>query len=179
MNVDLYAIKSLSGGTLHGFDIKRKKLIKQVYTYQDAIDRFTILGRNTLFPTELQISNPSIRIDGYSDEKVLDNLWFGNWFKEYCNQQVVHITVDGHTKRKAGGMIRIIWPSHQEGESGTTSYNKEIFNKTLDGRFLIKSVTNYFDKNSSFGWQQKLVCIKNGYTSSPNPNLIPAKNKNL
>jgi len=180
LNIDLNAIKSLSGGTLMGWDIKRKKLIKQVYTYEDAVDKFTILGRNTLFPTELQISKTTVKVDGYSNEGIMDNLWFGNWYKEYCNQQLVHITVDGHTKRQVGGMIRVIWPSHQEGESNTVSYNKETFNKQLDGRFLIKSITNYFSKDIPMtGWQQKLVCIKNGYTSSPNPNLIPAKNKNL
>jgi len=179
LNIDLAAIKSLSGGTLLGWDIKRKKLIKQEYVYQDAVDRFTILGRKTLFPAEMQISHPTVRIDGYSDEKMLDNIWFGNWVKEYTNQQQVHITVDGHTKRKAGGMIRIIWPSHEDGVTDSMSYTKETFNKQMDGRFMIKSITHYFDKRLSMGWQQKLVCIKNGYSASPNPNLVPAKKINL
>jgi hypothetical protein len=179
LNVDLNAIKSLSGGTVLGWDIRRKKLIKQEYTYQDAVNRFTVLGRYTLFPEELQISKPTIKIDGYSDEVILDNIWYGNWVKEYANQQHVHITVDGHTQRKCGGMIRVIWPSHAEGETDSVSYNTESFNKTLDGRFLIKSITHYFDKRLSKGWQQKLVCIKNGYTNSPNPNLIKSVNKNV
>ncbi len=180
LNVDFTAIKSLSGGTLLGWDIKRKKLIRRDYTYQDAVGRYTILGKKTLFPIETVIEKNTDTIDGYSNEKILDNIWYGNWIKEYSNQQQIHLTVNGNTQRKVGGMIRVIWPSHDDGvSSDSASYTKESFNKQLDGRFLIKSITHYFDKRLSYGWQQKLVCIKNGYTNSPNPNLIPAKKVNL
>lgn len=180
LTVDFTAIKSLSGGTLLGWDIRRKKLIRRDYTFQDAVNRYTILGRKTLFPVETVILKTVDTVDGYSDEAVLDNIWYGNWVKEYTNQQQVHLTVNGHTKRKVGGMIRVIWPSHDDGDSSDgVSYAKESFNKQLDGRFLIKSITHYFDKRLSYGWQQKLVCVKNGYTNSPNPNLIPAKKMNL
>ena len=178
-NVDLNALKSLSGGTLMGWDIRRKKLIKQVYTYEDAVKRFTILGRKTLFPTQLKITNPMIKIDGYSDEIFLDNLWYGNWIREYTNQQQVHFTVNGHTKRKTGGLIRVIWPSHQDEAEDMVSYDREAFNKQLDGKYVIKSITHYFDKRLPMGWQQKLVCVKNGYTDSINPDLVPAQKKNV
>ena len=176
-NVDLNALKSIAGGTLLGFDIKRKKFIKRVYTYQDAINKFTILGKKTLFPDELIIDHPPVEIDGYSSENILDNLWYGNWVKEYAHQQLVHINVEGHPKRMCGGMIRIVWPSHSE--SNENQYSGEYFNKQMDGRYLIKSITHYFDKSLSYGWQQKLVCIKNGYKDSPNPRLIDSIKRNL
>lgn len=176
-NVDLNALKSISGGTMYGYDIRRKKLIKRVYTYKDAINRYTILGKKTLFPAELNIDHPMQEVDGYSDENILDNLWYSGWIKEYVKQHLVHITVDGHSQRKCGGMIRIIWPSHDEPDSRT--YGGEYFNKQMDGRYLVKSITHYFDKNLSYGWQQKLVCIKNGYKDSPNPRLIDAVKRNL
>lgn len=179
VNVDLNALKSLSGGTVLGYDIRRKKLIKQVYTYQDAVDRFTILGRKTLFPVELNITHPMIRVDGYSNEDILDNLWFGNWIREYTNQQQVHLTVNGHTKRKVGGLIRVIWPSHDDQADGVKSYEREAFNRQWDGKYIIKSITHYFQRNSTYGWQQKLVCVKNGYTDSFNPSLVNATKKNV
>ena len=76
-----------------------------------------------------------------------------------------------------GGMIRIVWPSHSE--SNENQYSGEYFNKQMDGRYLIKSITHYFDKSLSYGWQQKLVCIKNGYKDSPNPRLIDSIKRNL
>ena len=178
LTVDLAALKSLSGGTLLGWDIRRKKLIKQVYTYQDAIDRFTILGKKTLFPIELNLDHPTVKVDGYSDEAILDNIWYGNWVKEYAHQQLVHLTVNGHEKRHCGGMIRVVWPTHQE-VGDVPQHKREYFNRQMDGRYLIKSITHYFDKNLTYGWQQKLVCIKNGYKESPNPNLVLAKKRNL
>lgn len=175
--VNLNSLQSLSGGTLLGWDIRRKKLIKRDFSYQDAIKKFTVLGRKTLFPEEIILNKPVTKVDGYSDEVILDNIWFGNWVKEYAHQQLVSITVDGHTQRKAGGMIRIIWPTHEE--SDELMYKGEVFNKQMDGRYMVKSVTHYFDKSLSYGWQQKLVCIKNGYKDSPNPNLVLAQNMNL
>lgn len=179
LTVDLVALKSLSGGTLLGWDIRRKKLIKRDYTYQSAIDRFTILGKKTLFPTELNLDHSTVRVDGYSDEIILDNIWYGNWVKEYAHQQLIHLTVNGHEKRHAGGMIRIVWPTHQEEGDVAQANKREFFNKQMDGRYLIKSITHYFDKDLSYGYQQKLVCIKNGYSDSANPNLVPAKKRNL
>ena len=180
-NVDLSSLKTLTGGKALGYDSKRKKLIKQEYTYQDALSRYTLLGKFSLFPSSLEISKPVIIIDGCHDEKILDNIWYGNWIKEYSNQLLVSITVDGHVDRHAGGMIRIIWPSHAEKDSvsGLWTPKEEEFNKQLDGRYMVKSITHYFDKNQSYGWQQKLVCIKNGYKDTFNKNLIPASKKNL
>ena len=176
-NVDLNALKTISGGTLLGWDIRRKKLIKREYTYLDAVKKFTVLGKKTLFPSELNITRPVIEVDGYSNEVIMDNLWYGNWVREYAHQQLVHITVDGHPQRKVGGMIRIVWPSHSEPTD--TTYGGEYFNKQMDGRYMVKTVTHYFDKSLSYGWQQKLVCIKNGYKDSPNPRLIDAVKRNL
>lgn len=176
--IDLNALSSLSGGVLKGYDIRRKKLIKRDFTYTDAVGRFTVLGKKTLFPSDIILNRPITKVDGYSDETIMDNIWFGNWVKEYAHQQLVSITVDGHPQRKAGGMIRIIWPTHAEA-GDELSYRGEVFNKQMDGRYMVKSVTHYFDKSLSYGWQQKLVCIKNGYKDSPNPNLVPAKNTNL
>lgn len=171
LHVDLNSLKSLSGGTLLGFDVRRKKLLRQDYDYQSAIDRFTILGRKTLFPEDMFVDRPKKQIDGYSDEAVLDNIWYGNWIREYCNQQLVEITVQGHESRHAGGLIRIIWPSFSD--------TKEVLNKQMDGKYLVKSVTHYLSNNVTGGYKQKLVCIKNGYGESPNKKLVKSKKFNV
>ncbi|KFZ26488.1 MAG: hypothetical protein KQ78_01300 [Candidatus Izimaplasma bacterium HR2] len=171
LHLDLTALKSLSGGSLLGYDIKRKKLIRRNYSYTDAIDRFTILGRKTLFSSDMFIDRPRKQIDGCSDEQILDNIWYGNWIKEYCNQQLLEITVQGHEMRHAGGLIRILWPSYYE--------ETEVQNKQMDGKYLIKSITHYLSNNVTGGYKQKLVCIKNGYGDSSNKNLVKSKKFNM
>lgn len=170
LHVDLTALKSLSGGTLLGYDIRRKKLIRRDYTYTDAIDRFTILGRKSLLPNNLFIDRPRKQVDGYSSEEILDNIWYGNWIKEYCNQQLLEITVQGHERRHAGGLIRILWPSKEE---------KSVQNKQMDGKYLVKSITHYLSNNVTNGYKQKMVLIKNGYGDSPNKDLVKAKKFNV
>jgi len=170
-HVDLIALRSLSGGTLLGYDIRRKKLIRQDYDYESAIKRFTILGRKTLYPKGLFIERPRKTIDGYSNEDILDNIWYGNWIKEYCHQQLLEITVQGHEQRHCGGLIRILWPSYDE--------EKEVQNKQMDGKYLIKSITHYFSNKVDNGYKQKIVCIKNGYGESSNKELVPSKKFNI
>ena len=171
LHVDLNALKSLSGGTLLGYDIKRKKFLRQEYDYMSAIDKFTILGKKTLFPKDIFVENPISKIETYGDEKVLDNIWYGNWIKEYCQQQLLEITVQGHERRHVGGMIRILWPSQDE--------EKEIQNRQMDGKYLVKSITHYFGNNVIGGYKQKMTCIKNGYGESPNKKLVKSKKFNV
>lgn len=171
LHVDLKALKSLSGGTLLGYDIKRKKLLRQNYTYVDAIDRFTILGKKTLFPSGMFIDNPIKKIETCADETMLDNLWYGNWIKEYSQQQLVEITVQGHEKRYVGSIIRILFPSQDK--------EKEIQNRQMDGKYLVKTITHYFGNNVIGGYKQKMVCIKNGYGESTNKKLVKSKKFNV
>jgi hypothetical protein len=171
LHVDLTALRSLSGGTLLGYDIKRKKLIRQDFDYESAIRRFTVLGRKTLFPKGMFMESPRKTIDGYCDEDILDNIWYGNWIKEYCHQQLLEITVQGHEQRHCGGMIRILWPSHDE--------QVEVQNKQMDGKYLIKSITHYLSNKVTAGYKQKLVCIKNGYGESSNKELVNSKKFNI
>lgn len=170
-HVDLTALRSLSGGTMLGYDIKRKKLIRRDYDYIKAVDRFTILGRKTLFPDNIFIESPRKTIDGYCSEKILDNLWYGNWIREYCNQQLLEIIVQGHEQRHCGGIIRVLWPSYDE--------TIEVQNKQLDGKYLIKSITHYFSNKVTGAYKQKIVCIKNGYGDSSNKELVSSKKMNI
>lgn len=169
-HIDYNSLKQLSGGTVIGFSPKKKKFIKKVMTYQDAIKTYTILGTKTLMPENMLVSSSKTIIDGIYDENMLENVWYNNWIKDYCNQQIVSFTVVGQKQRHAGGLIRVVWSS--------INVEGDYLNKQYDGKYLIKSITNYFDRSSQ-SWKQKLVCIKNGYKDSSNPNLIKAEKVNV
>lgn len=171
LKVDFNALRSLTGSTITGYDIQTKNIINKSYNYKDAVNKFTILGKKSLFPTNMGINGSKIVVDGYGDEKILDNIWYGNWIKEYCHQQLAEIVVTGHVDRYAGGMIQIIWPSVDK--------KLGVINQQMSGKYLVKSITNYFGKNVEFGWVQKMTLIKNGYNNSPDTNLLNANRSNL
>ena len=177
--VDFTAMKTLTGETLLGYDIKRKKLIQQDYSFVDALSRYTILGAKTLFPESIKIERPVTNVVGSDSEVFLDNIWYGKWIKEYCNQQFVRITVNGHEDRHVGGMIRILWPTMKNYSNSDDKQNVEKYNKQMDGKYLVKSITHYFSPTLETGWLQKLTCIKNGYKDSSNQTLINATKVNL
>jgi hypothetical protein len=168
-HIDRQSLGSLSGGIRRGYDSKRKKFIKREYVYTDALKRFTILGKKSLFIKN--IDNPNVRVEniGEAEENIIDNIYFGQWIKQYCNQLVVTFTVKGHEGRYAGALIDVEWPSTSD---------REIYNKNLMGKYLIKSVIHQFSGENPI-YSQKLVCIKNGYYDSDDDSLAPAIKKNI
>lgn len=175
--VDFSAINTLTGESYLGYDIQRKKLIQRDYNFKDALERYTVLGTKTLFPEYIEIQNPIKNIETLDSERFMDNLWYGRWIKEYCNQQLVKITVDGHEDRHVGGMIRIVWPSSRNYSQNTKDV-AEKYNRQMDGKYLVKSITHFFSNDTDNGWAQKLTCIKNGYKDSVNTKLIGATKVN-
>jgi hypothetical protein len=170
-HVDYATLRTLAGAVYHGFDINRKKLLKREFTYKEAVSRFTILGKKTLFTNTITPDHHMTKIETYGNENMIDNLWFSRWIKQYCLQQTITLSVAGSEKRHAGGMIKIEWPS--------TDSVQGIINKQMNGKYLIKSVTHYFSKDFMPAYQQKLVCIKNGYQDSDNSTLIKSVNTNI
>jgi len=55
------------------------------------------------------------------------------------------------------------WPSGDE---------EEHYNKHLHGLYLIKSITHVFNGHKKPAYQQKMVCIKNGYGNSNVADLV-------
>ncbi len=142
-----------------GFDIKRKIYLRNVYTYQDALERFTCLGDFSLFDTgwnSIQSCNQELTGE-FEEEAIMKNLYFGDWIKRYCLQHTVSVILEGHVDRYCGGMISILWP---------TSSDDEIFDKNMDGLYLVKSVTHSFSPLQKPVYTQKMVLIKNGYNDS-------------
>ena len=153
--VDNSSRQQLSGGYRLGYDIKRKKNIKQKYSYIDNINKFkdNILGNINYPILDPSIENQNRYINtGEKREDFIDNIYYNNWIKQYSLQQTISIYVKGHQDRKAGGVIKIKWPSVNE--------NKP--NQNLTGKYFVKSIIHFFSKTPPY-YNQKMVLMKNAY----------------
>lgn len=159
----------LKGGTWKGYDFTRKKLLDEELQYKDAMEKTVILGKQSLFGP---ISDPTsfIMVAGEDNEDSLANYAYAEWIKRYSMQQVVNIIVQGSEHRFAGQMIQIEWPSRLK-EQG--------FNESLQGKYLIKSVTHTFGSGKEYPYTQRLVLLKNGYHSMETEWLLPSKRINI
>jgi hypothetical protein len=166
--VDNFQMNKLRGGNRLGYDFSTKTFIKNRYTYSDALDHVTVLGRKTLY-SDIGTSRADYVLEAEADEKILDAMFYGEFAKRYSLQQAVKLIVRGHEERFAGDMLEIKWPSSEKAL---------LHNENLKGLYLVKSVTHQWSATRP-AWIQKLVCIKNGYTASRNENLLNAPKRNL
>ncbi len=166
--VDNFQMNKLRGRSSFGYDFSQKALISNSYEYSDALSNVTVLGRKSLY-SDIGTSRADYVLEGEADPKILDAMYYGEFAKRYSLQQAVKLIVRGHEDRFAGDMLEILWPSTEKAL---------LHNENLKGLYLVKSVTNQWSASRP-GWIQKLVCIKNGYTSSRNKNLLNATKQNL
>ncbi len=166
--VDNFQMNKLRGRSSFGYDFLTKTLISNSYEYSDSLSNVTVLGRKSLY-SDIGTSRADYVLEGESDPKILDAMYYGEFSKRYSLQQAIKLVVRGHEDRFAGDMLEILWPSTEKAL---------LHNENLKGLYLVKSVTNQWS-SSRPGWIQKLVCIKNGYTSSRNKNLLNATKQNL
>lgn len=166
--VDNFQMNKLRGRSSFGYDFSTKALITNEYEYTDSLDHITVLGRKSLY-SDIGTPRADYVLEGETDPKILDAMYYGEFAKRYSLQQAVKLIVRGHEERFAGDMLEIKWPSTEK---------SLIHNENLKGLYLVKSVTHQWASTRP-GWIQKLVCIKNGYTASRNKNLLNATKKNL
>jgi hypothetical protein len=153
-----------------GFDIHRKKYLINEYTYQDALARFTCLGDYSLFEegTDSIVSTAQELSGEFDEEAVMKNIYFGDWIKRYCLQHTVSTILEGHSDRYCGGVIQVMWPSAND---------EDIYDKNMDGVFLVKSITHSFVPFQKPVYTQKMILIKNGYNETDG-NLTAAAKSN-
>jgi hypothetical protein len=159
----------IRGGSWKGYNFLRKKLIEQDLTYSEGIDRTILLGSTSLYGKIDDITS-NISISGEPNQDLLKNVSYSEWTKRYNMQYIVTITVEGNEKRFAGQHIQIAWPSYLK---------QEKFNKALEGKYIIKSVTHHFGPGQNYQYMQKLVLIKNAYHRMNSSYLMQAINKNI
>lgn len=169
-SIDTINFPILSGNKIKGYNFENKHFISKNKLYADNIKNYTLLGKYSLFP-DISNNNPKVMLTGIESEKRLNNVFQDEWIKRYNNQNVLAIYVKGHENRHADGMININWPSSDN--------EKEFYNKNSSGKYLIKSITHYFNPGTNPIFVQKMLCIKNGYYDSDDYNLVRATRKNI
>jgi len=167
-HVDLQSFNVLRGGHRLGYDFETKNFINRYYNYKKSISKYTVFGRKTLFP-DISMKNSRYELTGETDKNIIDNIYYSDFIKRYTKQMAMIITVRGHERRSAGLITSILWPSGDK---------EQVFNKNLEGKYLIKSVTHHFGMKSPT-YTQKLVLLKTGYDDSNDKLLVTSSRMNL
>lgn len=167
--IDYQSFIDLKGGIKHGFDFSTKSLKKVEHMYSETISKFTMLGKKTMF-FNIDDTRTKFEAEGDSDEAILQNIAWHEFIQRYVQQYQVHMTVKGHERRYAGMVVDIIWPS---------TIPENLIHMSLEGKYLVKSVTNTFSSKSLPYWKQLLVLLKVAYTDSNYKSLVAATKVNL
>jgi hypothetical protein len=164
-------VRPLRGGNWKGYDFKNKSLINQKYDYQDGVDKTIMLGKSTLFQ-DFSFTDALQNLSYETSSALTENVWYDDWVKRYCLQNIVNVIISGNEQRYAGMQINVSWPSGDK--------KREIFHKQLRGVYLIKSIThNFMPSDGNYGYQQRMVLIKNAYQDSDVKKLLPSTLKNI
>jgi len=154
---DMISFKYLSGSIKHGYISNGKYLLSNRYTYDDAINKYSLLGKTSLFP---DISEPStnVTLEAETDEKIIDNLFYDEFIRRYSKQFAVGLVVKGHTRRYAGMIIDVLWKSADA---------KRKTHKMYEGLYLVRSITHQFTSglNVTPPYRQLMICVKTGYNT--------------
>ena len=167
--IDNTSTKVLRGGHWKGYDYSKKELLDVAYKYSDGIKSSMLLGKKSLF-TDISDTNTAHEVMSVDSEEIIENIAYNKWIKRYSLQQSLAIVVRGFEDRYAGQQIEIKWPSAER---------IRRYNQQLKGKYLVKSITNYFTGGSAIPWRQKMVCLKNAYGDSQHRYLHKADQFNI
>ncbi len=166
---DMMSFKYLSGGRYVGYDFKTKSIIDNRYTYKDSINKYSIFGNTTLFP-DISDQRSEFNYSADSDSSMIDNQYYDKFIRRYIKQFSVGIVVKGHTKRYAGMVIDVAWPSADK---------VKRTNKMYEGLYLVRSITHQLTSGMDIGpqYRQLMICVKAGYNEVDDVSLMKI-NKN-
>lgn len=167
--IDRNSNSKVKGMTFKGYDFTKKKLLSETMEYSTGIEKSILIGRNSLYGP-VDDANGFIGVNAISNEDMLENFAYNNWVKRYSRQLVLNAIVEGTDDRFAGQMIEIEWPSRLQ---------QEVFNQSLRGKYLIKSITHSFGARNKLPYVQRLVLLKNAYHNMQSEWLVPASNINV
>lgn len=205
LSYDNVNFKHLMGATYYGYDPEKgKEPFKKPFNYKQALEKTTILGNYSLFA----FMNPDAKFDDANsqdtdpsrpviwtletDEEIIENIFYDDWVKRYCQQQMIETIVLGDVHRSIGDMAEIYMPrkfskvykGSPEGVNGTlgegNQYDPQLknYNPKYAGKALVKSITHYFQPEPP-GYIQKVILIKNGFESITEGDFFPASKKNI
>lgn len=168
--IDSQSTNYLRGTTKIGYNFENKKVENRPFTYKDIVDDYTLLGTKTFFSDMSNPDNSLFELEGDSDFNRLNNMASSEIINRYLNEFSVMITVRGAARRYPGMIVDIDWPS-----TDTDQY----YHPSLNGKYLVKSITNYFNPNIQPYFQQKMVLLKTAYSESNSKVLMNASKYNL
>lgn len=193
---------AIAGATYFGYNQDRgKQPYKCTFDYKMGIEKTTILGSTSLFEEVERVKVPSDAsgnslegdidpakpVHHYMNEEpeILENMWYDDWVKRYCQSQMIEVITLGSSYRKIGTLGELYIPRNFEwknmGDEG--SYGDPTLQQLhprWSGKALIKSITHYFQAKEP-AYLQKCILIKNGYEKSMGNGckLLPASKSNL
>lgn len=160
--IDMSGLEVIRGGHRLGYDFSTKTLIDNEYTYKTSISEYTMMGRRTLYP-DISSSIAGYSLEGESDPDLLDNIYYNKFIKRYSTQFGINVIVKGQENRRAGMMITVAWPS---------SIKSEFMHKSLEGKYLVQSITHQFSGRTQPPYRQRMVLLKNAYDDSDSKTLV-------
>ena len=167
--LDKHSTKVIRGGKWKGYDAETKSFLNLEYTYADGVGDSVLLGKKSLYNDISDVDTVN-KMMGEKSLALLQDTVYSEWIRRYCMQQVMNIYVRGHESRYAGQQIKINWPSTER---------SELYNKMLEGKYLVKSITHMFSGGSSFPYRQRLVLLKNAYSDIDMVGLLKASKMNI
>jgi hypothetical protein len=174
--IDKASMKPARGGLWRAVDTSLKKLYESEYIFSTGVENTTAVGTKSLFP-DISDNTSYHRLTGENTEDDLKMVLYDEWVKSYDTQFMFNLISPGSEKRYAGQLLEIKWPSI------TRKGNNPIYQKQLNGKFLIKSITHTFvgRGTSNVNYMQRLVVLKNAYQGSESENLlnIPKEKQNI
>ena len=204
LSIDNSNYDNIAGSTYFGYDMEKDKApFKCTFDYKMGIEKTTILGKTTLFEqaekVKVEADATGLSLDGdidpakpvkwYMDRdpETLEDLWYDDWVKRYCQSQMLEVVTLGSSKRSVGTLVELLIPSNFKWEYGDghgdegdyASPELQKLHPRWSGKGLVKSITHYFQAKEPM-YLQKLVIIKNGYEDVlKDAKLEPAVKSNL
>ena len=171
--VDHDTIGIVRGGVFRGFDPSTKTLIEQPYAFTDGLKTTVLNGKKSIFSDLTDYSSSQITF-GEATLENLQSVIYHEWVKKYSLQNLLTVMMQGNEKRYAGHQVQIKWQSIDQVE--------QLWQKQLEGKYLIKSITHNFVGSGSSGsinYVNRITLIKNAYQDSDAKSLLNATKTNL
>ena len=169
--IDKSSFSSIKGKKVFGYNITKKELLSNSYTYSDTIPKVMLFGKKSLF-ADISDNRTGNTVTSEDNSEDMDKIYYSNWIKRYSLQQVLNIILPGHETRYAGKQIEIAWPS--------TDPKSNLWNKQMKGKYLIKTVTHMLTSDgSNLNYRQRLVLLKNAYVDIDDKELIKSTRRNI
>ena len=161
---------ALYGGRWRGIDTSKGTMITDTYKFSEGIAETMLLGKKSLCYNESDTSR-MIKTSAERNLVELHSVCYDEWSRAYNSQNKASLLILGNERRYCGHLINLEWPSYD--------LKTEIYQKQLQGLWLVRGITHMFKPAEPIPYIQKMVLLKNAYTYSESTQLISSTKKNV